>query len=277
MEKYENNLGDQRDSGMESNIDIDESKEEQEMSPEEIAQIIEQTKDAYRQAVDAMFEDDDPLKQKILDYFVNREDVNNEYEFILAKLSDTEKEAYPDTIRESLKNAPLFINKMERYFTTQDVYANEKEMKIHPRPATEQEYELGAYAEFLEPQVRDAVFTMSEKGYKTFQSGFKENNPTEQFMDVYNKHIKIPDSLEDQMSAAGVRVVVENFDDRTTVTLTPENPDQVIRQEKWKEIWDQFTASLPDADPELVENMSVPNLHDDFRKTQDILKKIENS
>lgn len=277
MEQYENNLGDQRDSEVESDINIDKSKEEQEMSPEDIAKIIEQTKDAYRQAVDAMFEDDDPLKQKILDYFVNRKNVNNEYEFILAKLSDTEKEAYPDTIRESLKNTPVFINKMERYFTTQDVYANEKEMKIHPRPATEQEYELGAYTEFLEPQVRDAVFTMSEKGYKTFQSGFKENNPTEQFMDVYNKHIEISDSLQEQMSAMGVEVVVENFDDRTTVTLAPKNPDQVIRQERWKEVWGQFTESLPDADPELVENMSVPSSHNDFRKTQDILKKIENS
>lgn len=277
MEQYENNIHSQKDAEMESNLHTDESQKEHIMSPEEISKIIERTKDAYRQAVEEMFEDGDPLKEKILDYFVHREEVDNEYQFILAKLSDTEKEAYPDTIRESLKNAPLFINKMERYFAVHDVYANEKEMRIHPRPATEQEYELGAYAEFLEPQVRDAVFTMSEKGYKTFQSGFKENNPTEQFMDVYNKNVEIPTRLQEQMSAMGVEVVVENFDDRTTITLAPGNPNQVIRQEDWKEIWDQFTTSLPDADPELVENMSIPNLHNDFRKTQDLLKKIENS
>lgn len=52
-----------------------------------------------------------------------------------------------------------------------------------PEP-TEEEFNMGAYAEELEPQVREAVMGMRRKGYNTGSSGFWGTDHAEQAMDV---------------------------------------------------------------------------------------------
>lgn len=278
MERYENNLVNQPEG--ETQIEVVESMEEVEqpeknLSKEDLEKIIKEIKEAYKQAVEGMLEDGDPLKEKILDYFVNRKEVDNEYNYILSNLADEDKIQYAENIKNSLNDQPAFINKMERYFSVQDIYKREKELAEKPRIATEEEYEIGAYSDLIEPQVRDAVFLVNEKGYKTFQSGFREKDPTNQYIDVYNANVEIPENLKEILTSYGVEVQVENLDDRTTVTLSPKDPSKTIRQETWKKIWDEFSEGLPDADPKLVDNLKEPSLHRDFRKVQDLRRQIQ--
>lgn len=251
------------------------SKNEDTFSKADLEETIEDTKHVYQTAVEEMFDDEDPLKQKILDYFVNRTEVDAEYAHIIDKLPVTEKRNYATSVKESLKDVGTFVNKMERYFARQTVYENERRLTVEPREASVEEYEMGAYFDYLEPQVKDAVISMNKKGYKTFQSGFSESDPKEQFIDVYNRSVSIPAEVEEVLKKYGVSADVENFDDRTTVTLRPIDSSLVIRQETWSEIWNKFADTLPDANSELVPNVKTPTLHRDFRRVQDILRQLK--
>ena len=46
----------------------------------------------------------------------------------------------------------------------------------HDPVPTKEELSMGAYAEMIEPQVRDAVFMIRKKGYNTVSSGFNDLN-----------------------------------------------------------------------------------------------------
>jgi hypothetical protein len=265
---------------IEKNRDTPESQSEnQEEDPgqnkEDYGELISQIKDAYAEGIDAMLPDGDPLKEQILDFFVRRSDVENEYNYILSKLSDAERENYPNRIREVLKDSHTFIKKMERFFTVQDIHQSERQLHQENRLATPEEYEMGVYLEFLEPQVREAMVTLNKKGYKTFRSGFSEKDPKDQFVDVYNAEVEVPEDLVKSLEERGVEVRIENFDDRTTVTLHPQENGKVIRLEEWKEIWDYFAEHLEEANPDLVQEKKETNLHSDFRIKQDMLKKIK--
>ncbi|QQR65296.1 hypothetical protein IPH92_01805 [Candidatus Kaiserbacteria bacterium] len=205
---------------------------EETISKEEMGEIIVEIKKTYEGVVNEILDDGDPLKEKILEYFVNRADVDDEYTYILSNLSDTEKKQYPDSLRNSLSDSGAFINKMERYFSTQAIHESEKQLKEQPRTATPEEYEIGAYADFLEPQVKDAVFALQSKGYKTFQSGYSEKDPKNQFIDFYNADVLIPGDVVEVLRSKGLEVLVENFDDRTTVTLHPTDTKSIIRQDE---------------------------------------------
>lgn len=274
MEQHKDNLNVEENN--ETLIERSEQHEEL-ISEEELQQIINKIKNTYKEVVNDIFEDGDPFKQKIVDYFINRNDVNNEYTHILSNLPNAEKRQYADNLRDSLKDSGAFVSKMERYFATQDIYKSQKELKVNPRMATPEEYEMGVYSDFLEPQVKEAVFTLNKKGYKTFQSGYSEKDPRDQFIDVYNLDVEIPEDLNEVLFSYGVEARVENLDDRTTVTLHPIDAKKVIRQEEWKKIWDNFSKGLPEANSQLVENLKEPSLHHDFRRVQDLMRKIRES
>lgn len=277
MEKYADNLNEKKAQYQsEDNKKIEGlGRKEELISKEEIQQIIGEIKNTYREAFDEMFKDEDPLKQRVLDYFVNRADVDDEYTHILSNLSDLEKRQYVNTLQDSLKDSGAFMNKMERYFTTQAIYKSEKGLKAKPKIATQEEYQMGVYSDFLEPQVREAVFTLNKKGYKTFQSGYSEKNPKNQYIDVYNSKVEIPETLKDTLHSYGIEIKVESFDDRTTITLQPIDTNKIIRQDEWQKIWADFSEQIPEADTELVKNMEEPTLQRDFRKVQDLMKELK--
>src|SRR6266568_4972599 len=60
----------------------------------------------------------------------------------------------------------------------------EERLKENPRP-TEEELYMGAFEEWLEPQVRGAVRVMYRKGYATQSSGFHAEQPELQIIDGY--------------------------------------------------------------------------------------------
>lgn len=249
-------------------------KIEEFISREEIEEIIKGIKNTYNNAIEKFLEDEDPLKEKILDYFVNRESVDAEYLHILSNLSNEDKRAYVKSLEDYLSNPSNFLSRMERFFSVQEIYKKQKELKEKPRIATPEEYEIGVFSDLLEDQVRDAVFVLNKKGYKTFQSGYSETNYRNQFVDVYNSKIEIPKNIREDLLKIGVKILVEKLDDRTTITLSPVDPNKIIRQDEWREIWDYFSNKMPEANSELVNNIKEPTDHLEFRRIQDIIRDL---
>jgi hypothetical protein len=79
----------------------------------------------------------------------------------------------------------------------------ETRLKDNPTP-TEEELYLGVFLESLEPQVRDAVRKMFEKGYATQSSGFHGEDCAIQMIDGY---FNIDNETTDVLNAMGVEVL----------------------------------------------------------------------
>jgi hypothetical protein len=164
-----------------------------------------------------------------------------------------------------------FIERTEKLYELQDVHRRRKDLAPQDRPATDEEYGLGAYVDVLESHVRGAVLAARAKGYRTFQSGFREKTERDQFMDFHNRNVVVPESAVKYLQGKRIEVRVESFDDRTTLTLHPTGTDS-IRLAEWREIWDTVIEALPVADPEVVPNAKLSGEHADFRTKQDLLK-----
>lgn len=249
--------------------------QKEDIREEDFTKNINDIKQAYLNFLDKNLKPNDPLRDKILEYFIQRKDTDSEYNFILKKLNQEERDSFAVNLNSELESDPgFFISKMERFFSVQSIYEKEKNLNQNPRIATKEEYDLGAYGEFFEPQVRDAVFSLNSKGYKTFQSGYSESNSKKQFIDFYNKNIVIPESLKNELIKKGINIEIENFDDRTTLSLAPIKNSNIIRQDEWTEIWNLVSNYMPAADSEMVKDPGETILHKNFRNTQDLLSKI---
>ena len=235
-------------------------------------QLIEEIKDIYIQAAERYLEDGDSLKEHIMDYYKNRPQTDDELTHVLGKKNEQERGSYVQGAKDFVNNMPDFIEKMERFFELQDTRGRRKKLELNSRLATEEEYELGAYTDALESQVRDAVLAARKKRYLTFQSGFSEKDGRGQFMDVYNKNVFIPEATLRHLKEQSIEVRIEHYDDRTTITLHPTG-DGPIRLTKWKKIWEDLIRALPPADPGTLPNMKTYGEHIDFRKKQDFLRK----
>jgi hypothetical protein len=112
-------------------------------------------------------------------------------------------------------------------------------LKSAPLP-TDTEVMIGAYLEELEPQVRDAILVMYQKGYQTESSGFYlRDNDEAQVIDGY---FDIDEETEEKLKGIGVRVVRGTMGDRTAIEFTPETADIGAMKRKW----DEIAAVLPD-------------------------------
>ena len=78
-----------------------------------------------------------------------------------------------------------------------------KRLKENPKP-TEQELYMGAFREWLEPQVRDAIFEMFRKGYATQSSGFHGTKCQHQMVDG---NFTIDDQTKSVLKTMGVEVL----------------------------------------------------------------------
>jgi hypothetical protein len=76
-------------------------------------------------------------------------------------------------------------------------------LKENPHP-TEEELYMGAFMEWLEPQVRSAIVEMYRKGYATQSSGFHGKNPELQLVDGY---FTIDEQTKVILSKMGVEVL----------------------------------------------------------------------
>lgn len=242
-----------------------------ELGTDFLREKIKCVSDLYIKAAEQYLGEDDLLRKRIVDFYSKRTETEEELLRLLSKKSETEIDNYIQNTKIFTNDPTKFIEGMEKMYTLQDVRRYRREVIDEDYLATEEEYMLGAYAGVLEPQIRDAIFTAQKKGYRTFQSGFKEKNERDQFIDFYNKKIIIPDFTIRYLQEKSIQVKVETFDDRTTLTLHPIG-DKPIRLYEWKEVWDRLIDSLPLADPEMVPNMKLPGEHISFRSKQDQLK-----
>jgi hypothetical protein len=103
----------------------------------------------------------------------------------------------------------------------------------NPTP-TDEEWNMGAYKEELEPQVRDAAILMRQKGYNTGSSGFWGQDHIDQVMDIATP---INDNAKARLAEHDVEVT------NTGVRFTPENPSNL---ESVKKTWDLIADILPD-------------------------------
>ena len=115
-----------------------------------------------------------------------------------------------------------------------DQYQALKErLDTNPIP-TEEEHNLGAYVEELEPQVRAAVMVMRRKGYNTGSSGFWGIKHDRQVMDIAT-----PISPDARARLAEHMIEV----DGASISFKPEHPTNIDRM---KQTWDMIADILPD-------------------------------
>lgn len=238
-----------------------------------LKETARQIADMYIYAANKYLEDGDPFKTRIINYYSERQETEEDLLNFLGKKNEDERTDYIQNIKSFTEDSSRFIEQMEKMYELQDVHKRRRELDLQDRIATDVEYELGAYTDVIESQVKDAVVAAQKKGYLTFQSGFVEKNERDQFIDFYNKNIFIPEETLRYLREQFIDVDIENFDDRTTLVLHPTGNDP-IRLTKWKEIWDAIIESLPQADPETVSNVKLTREHEDFRIKQDSLKKL---
>jgi len=245
---------------------------EQQLNINEIKEVARQIADMYLEAAKNYLDEGDLLKIRIANYYSERPETEQELINVLRKINESEIYDYVLNVKEFTGDPRRFIERMEKLYELQDVHNRRRQLATHDRIATDEEYELGVYADFIESQVRDAIFTLHDKGYRTFQSGFKEKNDRDQFIDFYNKNISVPEETLKYLKEKSVEIKIESFYDRTTLTLHPTRPD-AVRLTEWKEIWDTLVKSLPKADNETVSDGKPPLEHLDFRRRQDLLRK----
>lgn len=121
--------------------------------------------------------------------------------------------------------------------------ALETEQRIwSEKPPTEEEVRMGIFREELEWQVRDAVFAMNRKGYRTVMSGFNGRRENEQYIDGF---FEIDPETMRKLNEIGVHVAPPDPEKHlavTTITFRPAIPDMKTIKSKW----DEIAALLPD-------------------------------
>jgi len=130
-------------------------------------------------------------------------------------------------------------------------------IKYNPHP-TEEELQIGAFKEQLEPQVRDAIFTMIKKGYIPESSGFGDEHGEMQVIDGY---FTIDQNTKKKLEDMGMTVTVdeERGQDYTHIYFRPKTTDIL----SIKDTWDQCAALLPEQ--ESKGEISISGGSSDFR------------
>ncbi|MBP7005845.1 hypothetical protein KBB27_01850 [Patescibacteria group bacterium] len=128
----------------------------------------------------------------------------------------------------------------------------QERLRLHPEP-TEEEIWLGAYKEELEPQVRDAIFALRQKGYDTTTSGFMDESGRLDCQHL-GGYFDLPPEIVEELNRLGVRVVRDKKE--MTVFSRPEvpvtylyfralSPDSERIKEQWERIVDLFPTLSP--------------------------------
>ena len=222
----------------------------------------EQIKSLYLGAIGKHFSNDDPLKSYLLKYYSNDEILKDQYLISTEGLNNEEIKAKLGKLASLLENKTLFIEDMYRLKEKNDILERlENREKNNPNPDKE-ELEAGVYREELESQVRDAVFTLTQKGYKTFESGFYEGRS--QYMGMHNKNIKISKDFLDFLKEQSFDVSINNMEDRTMIVLSP-TKETVVTLDEWKSVWDGFASKMPEVEKITIYEKEEVEAHKEFR------------
>jgi hypothetical protein len=137
--------------------------------------------------------------------------------------------------------------------------------------ASEEELRAGVYKEALEPQVREAVFVFRNKGYNTFESGFRELAVGGQYVGFrkdQNDPLKVDtEALNEKFKGKGIDVKFYEEDDRYTLSLSS---SANLSLEEWRQIWAEVADAVPTR--EVGKSISLQNEAETFAEQQRKLK-----
>jgi hypothetical protein len=188
---------------------------------------------------------------------------------------------YPETIQElpQIFIEPDSFLKNENYIQAYIVNSKQRteEMKAgkirhnarknkSPQP-THSEVLAGVYKDDLEEQVADAVFTLREKGYNTFESGFHSNITLGLQSIGFTKDQplppSVPTSLIDDLKQRGVNISVVEGIDRYSIILQP--IERTLDMKTWKEVWDITAEAMPTLSTHMRPENTFTPLAKEFR------------
>lgn len=138
------------------------------------------------------------------------------------------------------------LNTLERDKAhAQTKLSHEKRLAENPVP-TEEELRVGTYREFLEPQIRDAIFIFNNKGYYTIDSGYHGRHILEGVQYTGFEKGTLSDDIlplvEKVLEGTSVVATIDS-DSRDSLVLTPA---RFVPLEEWKKIWDAVADAFPD-------------------------------
>jgi len=168
-------------------------------------------------------------------------------------------EGFPNQEEERLQ---AFVE-LRRQVNEQLERATAARIQKNPHP-TEEEIRLGAFAEEIDPQVRDALFQFHKKGYSTQTCGFSGEFGEEQTLCGF---YQLDDETKKAIRDLGVEVLsgteagFPGYGDKFTITrFKPTIPDL----ETIKVKWDQIADLLPDLGKQAGPDISPGG--EEFRK-----------
>jgi len=248
------------------------------------------------------------LTTKLKDYFYSQDDpsLQKSKEIYLKNVKDSEQ------ARVLIENHPDYFDHIfyllgERVLTEEDIGVlahnfqerqgeiskNEKDRqaRIIANPqATDEEYELGAYAESIEFQVRGAVFDLQKKGYRPMESGFLDLAEGSQYIGIVNGEGVNPENIMDsivnpvdedikklfQLVLKDVYLNVLDKHGRIQVVLVPKDKELTLAE--WKKIWDYVAQCIPDIkNRQSKKDIDNGSQGAEFRETQNKLRGIASS
>lgn len=155
--------------------------------------------------------------------------------------SDEELNAIAHEFNLPAAQVDLFRHYAQLRKNTHSSMKRELDQRIAQEPrGTQEEKGLGLYREMIEPQVRQALFRLREKGYNTQQSGFggPEGEQMIELSDDGFKDVRFTDAFMGRLSARG-----------TTIDVTPKQITLKFAEklpiEKLEEIWNIVEAEIP--------------------------------
>ncbi len=116
-----------------------------------------------------------------------------------------------------------------------------KERIANNPKATDEEYRLSVYREWIEPPSRDAVFALYRKGYPTYESGFggAENqnmrfNPAVPELESYTPSEAVQSAFQEM----GAKLLINQ--EAVSFTMT-----KLLSDEELKMLWDLLAEDIP--------------------------------
>lgn len=162
----------------------------------------------------------------------------------------------------------------------------EKYERIISNPyASDEEYQIGAYRESIETQVRDAVFDLQKKGYLPMESGYNDLITGSQYIGI-NKEVSIngqamADSINKNLKKETKNlfseVSVQDYEDRLQIILVPKV--RIMPLSAWKLAWDEVVSCIPALNDSLLMNKNSENgvQGGRFRDAQDKIRRGEDA
>jgi hypothetical protein len=159
-------------------------------------------------------------------------------------------------------------------------------IRTEPR-ATDSEYQLGTYAQAIESQVREAVFSLLEKGYTPMESGFYDLREGSQYIGLSDTDNTVVETLRKSLSSGSHEVTqkltemhvaldIQKMDDRIQIILVPQN--EMLSLKEWGEVWSSVALSIP-TNPAQFEATDVHSTGQGmrFREQQDRIRAGKNT